>query len=325
MRSLQSPSSRRSFFRSHDGNHRARARQKAPTAMPQREVQQFDEPLDTLPPPETMAELLNLYFKFVQPALGLVYKPSFLKTLSLDGRGPPSLLLLNCLMCYGARFQTTAQTPEWTIGRFWSKIRRLLTAELEKPPTLTTVVALIHASVLVHVLPGKSWLVTRYTDLAVDRALALRLNHELTFEEASNSSWFEIELRRRAWWMLYVWERLGSASTGGHCNYRTTQENSLIAFNINANQLDDPAYFELAIPKSPHPIVSGGLLFGPDNIPEPTHTVAWNTMIVDGFGRALQIHASCAQRDLTPWDEHPPGTIEFVFKAKVLEDLVGCL
>ncbi|KAL1923404.1 uncharacterized protein VTP21DRAFT_8384 [Calcarisporiella thermophila] len=175
----------------------------------------YDEYRNELPPREISDVLIEAYFEHIHPYMPIISKPRFLK----QYRGEltsPTPFLMNAIFSLtvravfkGGLFNRYPMLSEGMADVFYQRVKKLLDTAFEKPQ-LSTVQALLLLTIDTQLAnnPENNYL---YSSLAVRIAQELGMHRDSSKWKISRS---ESELRKRIWWICYVFDREISSASG---------------------------------------------------------------------------------------------------------------
>ena len=191
---------------------------------------QIKLPHDTELPLKVQSELIDLYFQYSNSISCYIIQENVFRKQLKDGKVPSGFLLYcmyalaarysgNELVCHDGESSKAVMKKNLIIfnliqgDKFYAKARNLI-SQLIDVPTIETVLGLI---LLVTYSGGSgrgsaSWM---YCGMAIRMAQALKLDIDPSHPDLglSSLSWrkYEIERRKRIWWVIFIMDRYHSA------------------------------------------------------------------------------------------------------------------
>lgn len=148
---------------------------------------------------EIRHNLLDIYFRFIDPLIPILHKPSFLATNANND------LLLNAIYCVSSRWDTTVsatgdQPRGWL---YYQNAIKLIDISLPRLSTVQALFLLLKYNEHVR-RPGFMWRTRFYFQMIVRMAKDLGLNHDILDTKPNLS--IEIETRKRTFWAVFCYD-----------------------------------------------------------------------------------------------------------------------
>ncbi|GAA6034446.1 hypothetical protein JCM8097_002729 [Rhodosporidiobolus ruineniae] len=188
---------------------------------------------------ETILAFLSLHWTWVQPFFGYVYRGPFMRDMSTPAPSSSyfSVFLLFAICAHVGRSglndfdsvkltspPSTASNPHESFNPFLGQARLLLWQEVEKGVSVSTIqgLLLLSAKECFDGRVGQSW---TYTGMAIRMVQDLGIHLDRRRADAGDDLFSEeLEVRRRVFWAVYLWERWISLYFGRTPMLRLTKD-----------------------------------------------------------------------------------------------------
>ncbi|KAH8879521.1 hypothetical protein GQ53DRAFT_738654 [Thozetella sp. PMI_491] len=159
-------------------------------------------------PRHMITRLLHVHWSWIAPMFMWVYRPAFMRDMTIDGPYySPFLLTVMC--AHAARFDQHSASEI-----FLSRARLLLGTEIHRPCSIPTVQALLQLSArdLAHGSISQAWL---YSGMAFRMVSDLGLHHSTgKIAKFGHLTAEDLEIRRRLFWSCFFWDKAISLYLG---------------------------------------------------------------------------------------------------------------